>query len=572
MGLEAAVGRYGALALATVSILLGVGAFVQWAIARGLLGPPVRVGLGLVAAIGIAALGFRLRSRGARRFGHTLLALALAIVHVDAWGAGPMLHLVSSPVALAGVAVASSALAWLALLDDEPTIFSVGVGGALLAPFVTSSGEPHVVALLAFGYLVIAAAVWAVRDRGWEFPVAILAAGSVLYTAAGAEMPQPDWTAVEAFLPSAFALACAGTALFVLPPRRRSTLAQGALIGLWGALARLTSHGSLPAGAVACAAIGTVAAYASLPGLGDATLRIALGAGALPLALLGAALWAAPPIAVDRALITAGWGIGAGIAATVYDRLSATGGTKDASLQTGRSLAIAMAGLEGGAAIVIAIGQRHPVLTIVLLSAYALLLSAIAARQGWPSAFVPILVALATTAGWAWVLLAARTDYAYTPFLTRPSAAAAASAIAWAASVAALGRAPWLDSSRAHGVAASDDSAMLVLRSLAVIVVFLWIRQELSGAVSSEVATFLLIAYYAAAGVGAVFVGRARSIPPLRHAGLAAAVYAAIKAVGEAAHLSVALRIGGYLLAGAFLLAVAYWYRASDDLVPSGRV
>jgi hypothetical protein len=46
---------------------------------------------------------------------------------------------------------------------------------------------------------------------------------------------------------------------------------------------------------------------------------------------------------------------------------------------------------------------------------------------------------------------------------------------------------------------------------------------------------------------------------------------AAIKAVGEAAHLGVALRISGYLLAGAFLLAVAYWYRATADLASAGR-
>jgi hypothetical protein len=41
-------------------------------------------------------------------------------------------------------------------------------------------------------------------------------------------------------------------------------------------------------------------------------------------------------------------------------------------------------------------------------------------------------------------------------------------------------------------------------------------------------------------------------------------VYAAIKAVAEASHLGVALRTGSYLLAGAFLLAVAYWYRGVD--------
>jgi hypothetical protein len=93
---------------------------------------------------------------------------------------------------------------------------------------------------------------------------------------------------------------------------------------------------------------------------------------------------------------------------------------------------------------------------------------------------------------------------------------------------------------------------------------FLWVRQELSGAVSSEVSTFLLIAYYAIAGVGAVFVGRVRAVPPVRHVGLAVAVYAALKAVAEAWGLGIGLRVSSYLLAGAFLLAVAYWYRTPE--------
>jgi hypothetical protein len=571
MSVEAMVGRYGALALATVSILLGVGAFVQWAIARGLLGPTVRVALGLVAAGAIAAFGLRLRTHGARRFGHTMLALALAIVHVDAWGAGPMLHLVSSPLALGVVAVASAALAWLAIQDAEPTVFSVGVGGALLAPFVTATGEPHVVALLAFGFVVIAVSVWAVRDRQWAVPVAILAVGSVLYTAAGAEVPQPDWTAAAAFLPAAFALACAGTALVVLPSGYRSTLAQGALVALCEALARLTTHGSTPGGVAAAAAIGTLAAYTTVPRLGDAMLRTWLGACVLPLWLLADALWVMPPVPLDRSLVALAWAAGAGIAAATYNvRASQAPQAIEGALRVGRALAIAMAGLDGGAAIVIGLGAHHPVLAVVALSAYTSVLAAVSAGREWPSALVPVGAGLAVTAIWAWVLLASRVSYTYTPFLTRASAAAAASVTAWGVAATVLARAPWAQPLRRGSGAAHPTSESVpyelvqLLEAVAVAVLFFWVRQELCGAVSSEVSTFLLIAYYAAFGVAAVFVGRARVNAPLRHAGLAVAVYAAIKAVAEASHLGVALRIGSYLLAGAFLLAVAYWYRGVD--------
>jgi hypothetical protein len=42
---------------------------------------------------------------------------------------------------------------------------------------------------------------------------------------------------------------------------------------------------------------------------------------------------------------------------------------------------------------------------------------------------------------------------------------------------------------------------------------------------------------------------------------LALAIFAALKAIAEASSLVIGLRVGSYLLAGAFLLAVAYWYR-----------
>ena len=95
---ESLIGRYGTLALASLTILLGAGAFLSWAIAQGKIGPELRVILGALGAAVVAAVGWRLRRGGSMRFGSTLLALALALVHVDAWGAGPSLQLVPSPV------------------------------------------------------------------------------------------------------------------------------------------------------------------------------------------------------------------------------------------------------------------------------------------------------------------------------------------------------------------------------------------------------------------------------------------------------------------------------------------
>ena len=70
--IESLVGRYGTLVLATVSALAAVGTFLGWAIANGLLGPPQRIALGLIVAIGLGVAGLRLRRRE-RSFGASLL-------------------------------------------------------------------------------------------------------------------------------------------------------------------------------------------------------------------------------------------------------------------------------------------------------------------------------------------------------------------------------------------------------------------------------------------------------------------------------------------------------------------
>jgi hypothetical protein len=84
--------------------------------------------------------------------------------------------------------------------------------------------------------------------------------------------------------------------------------------------------------------------------------------------------------------------------------------------------------------------------------------------------------------------------------------------------------------------------------------------------VSPDVATFLLVGYFAAAGIAAISVGRARRVAGARQAGIGLALYAAVKALAQASHLDpVGLRVGSYLVVGGFLLAVGYWYRAAGD-------
>jgi hypothetical protein len=541
---EALVGRYGTLALATLTILLGVGAFISWALAHHLLSPEVRIGLGALLAAGLAVAGWELLRTPSASFGRALLGLALAVVHVDAWGAGPRLNLVPTPIALAAAALASAALSVLAIIEDEEALFAVGVGGALLAPFVTSDGQPHLVAFLIYGYVVLTLALVALRESEWSVGAWLLAAGSAMYTLVGLATGHPAQDVLLAVAPAMFALAVAVTAIVVAPaPPFRVTLALVAVALLVVALGARTDP-SLTTPVLVLAALGTVASYAAVwvleaddDDIGGANLA---GATVLPVALMVVAM-----VATHRsglaALVGMGWAAGATLAA-MFDRSGR------------RGLHWTVAAMGCGALITFALAPDRAVVCIIVLAAYATALTLMVRRGAPRILLVPSAIALVSIADWSYGLLIARTPYHYTPFVTSESAGGLAASVAWLICA-------W-HASRLR------SEPLVAVRLSGLLVAFVWMRTELAGAISPDISTFLLIGYYAAVGVLFVFLGRVRAIPLLRHVGLGLSIFAALKAVLQASALDAGPRIGSYFLAGAFMMAVAFWYRARTAVAP----
>jgi hypothetical protein len=546
LDLEALIGRYGTLALASLTILLGAGAFLSWAIAHGKIGPGMRVFLGALGAAAVAVIGWRLRTRGSRRFGSTLLALALALVHVDAWGAGPYLQLVSSPVALSVAAAASVALAVLAWVNDEEALFSVGVGGALVAPFVTSKESGSVLALLIYGYVVLACGLAALRGRAWRIAVMVVTTGCWLYVATASATSLDNALSAARDYPAVFAIASAWTAIVVTRGAWGARVSRSALVALIGTLVAQAIDRSPATDLLILAALGTATAYATVYASAGATVGDRLArqplftAAVIPIALGAVAIAGVSDTAQARTLVALAWTAAAGLAAFLQP--------------AARPTHLMVGGITSGAALLFALEDKA-VESCVALSAHAAALSLLLRRVRSRLLGVPIALGLAILTTWTFHLLLDRPPYQYTPFLTSASFAALAMSAAWL-----------VVSWNAYRVELADAGSGTIETRTAVrlagsVVTFMWGNAELSRAYSDDISTFLLILYYAIVGVAAIFVGRARGIRILRHVGLALAIFAALKAIAEASSLEIGLRVGSYLLAGVFLLAVAYWYR-----------
>jgi uncharacterized membrane protein len=551
LDLESLIGRYGTLALASLTILLGAGAFLSWAIAHGRIGPGMRVFLGALGAAAVAVVGWRLRARGSMRFGSTLLALALALVHVDAWGAGPYLQLVSSPVALGVAAAASVALALLAWVNDEEALFSVGVGGALVAPFVTSRESGSVLALLIYGYVVLACGLAALRGRAWRAALMVATSGCWLYVATATATSLDNGRSNARDYPAVFAFAIAWTALLLTRGSWGARVSRAALVALFGTLVAQAMDRSPATDVALLAALGTATAYATVhvfvgAKVGERLPRQPLfTAAVLPIALGAVTVASVPDTVLARTLVALAWTAAAGAAAFAQP--------------AARPTHLMVGGIASGAALLFAFEDRA-IESCVALAAHAAALSVLLRRARTRLLGVPIALGLVIVTTWTFHLLLDRPAYRYTPFLTAPSLAALAMSVAWL-----------VVSWNAYRVELADagpgtTESRTAVRLAGSVVTFMWGNTELARAYSDDLSTFLLILYYALVGVAAISVGRARGIRILRHVGLGLAIFAALEAIAEASSLEIGLRVGSYLLAGVFLLAVAYWYRDREGI------
>jgi uncharacterized membrane protein len=553
LDLESLIGRYGTLALASLTILLGAGAFLSWAIAHGKIGPELRVLLGALGAAAVAVVGWRLRARGSKRFGSTMLALALALVHVDAWGAGPYLDLVSSPVALSVAAAASLALAVLAWVGNEEALFSVGVGGAIVAPFVTSRSSGSVIALLVYGFVVLGCGLGALRGKAWRTAVIVTTAGCWLYVTVASAATHGANDYVRDY-PAVFAIAIAVTALLVTGGTWGVRIARSALAALFGTLLAQVFDRMPALDILALAALGTVIAYAAVTvaapnDAGIKRLQV-FTAGVTPLALGFIAEVSVDDRATPNALVALAWAVGAVVAAYLQPAVL--------------SVHVTVAAIASGAALLFAL-QAHAIASCIAVAAHAATLSVLLRRIRTRLLAIPIALGLTIVTVWTFRLLSDRPLYDYTPFLTGPSLAAAAMSAAWLTVSWNAYRADLIDAGQG-----TVESRTLV-RLAGSGITFFWGSSELGRAYSADISTFLLILYYAVVGVTAIFVGRARGIRVLRHVGLGLAIFAALKAIAEASSLAIGIRVGSYFLAGLFLLAVAYWYRDRESGIGNGE-
>jgi hypothetical protein len=567
--IEALLGRYGMLAIAVVAAVAAVGTFLSWAISRGYLTlPPAgRVLVGLAFAALIAVWGFKLR-RTERSFGSSMLGLALVIVQVCAFAAGPSFHLVPTWIAFAGAAAASWTLAIFAHADGDEPLWCVAFGGAALAPFVTSGGHGNLYALLTYGAVVLLPACFAISHRDWPIGWRVFYAISALFSVAGAAQAMGEGVAgFVSALAFPFVIALAGVVPFAPPSRKRGALRWLAALAVVASLAERTTADAtagwiVPSSMIlaACVWLFIVDRHADVP------QSSILSRGRAQPALLDWIDAAGISLFLTLQAVNV---IGGPISAAAIFLVSAL-----ASLAfLWRRTVCPLRDAAAFASVVAAVGMidvLHLEMPTGDIAAYlaaglgTLVMLKLRPSRSWLATGGAVLLFAASISAMA---LAQRPSYRLTPFATEPSLSAL---LVTFALVVVARFWPWVRVATRASIVDRPEwtyAAWLrpVVRGVTLapwVWAFVWVLIELSMAYSPSTSTLLLVTYFAATAVACVAVGRSRHSARTRQVGLALAIVAAATALyGATSYFDFATRIVAYLVTSAFLLGIAYWYR-----------
>lgn len=173
--------------LGALAILIGAGFAFKYAIDRGLIGPALRVAIGVAVGLAFLVWGeWAIRRRAWNLFGQAVSGGGIALLYLSILAALQLYDLIAAPAAFLLLVVVTIAGGFLAIRYDSAGLAVLAVVGGFLNPFVVAGGRSRPEAL--YTYLVaLDLAVVFLALRRWRMLDALALGGTVIAFALGAE-------------------------------------------------------------------------------------------------------------------------------------------------------------------------------------------------------------------------------------------------------------------------------------------------------------------------------------------------------------------------------------------------
>jgi len=196
---EAFLGGRVLLAIGAITLLLGVAFFIDYAFSNGWVGPSGRVAIGLLAGIGLVALGDRLQIKGQQHYAGVLTGLGGGVLYLSLWGAGNAFHLIPISVSFVAMSLVTAGLTVLALYRNSEVTATFAMLGGFITPLLNVTQNPAPLTLLTYIALLDGALVFLPINRRWPRIQSVAFLFTQFYLATAASVPAFPLTTILLF-------------------------------------------------------------------------------------------------------------------------------------------------------------------------------------------------------------------------------------------------------------------------------------------------------------------------------------------------------------------------------------
>jgi uncharacterized membrane protein len=169
------IGQRVFLGIGVVALLLAAGYLLKLSFERGWISPVMRCVGGVLAGLGVGALGWRLEPRY-RTYGAALVGAGAGIIYLSIWAASRLYGVVPPTSGIVGLALVSVALAMIAYAIDVQALGITAALGAFLAPVLLGQDRTNADLLLLYLASMAAGLGLVAARRRWRIAMLVVAA------------------------------------------------------------------------------------------------------------------------------------------------------------------------------------------------------------------------------------------------------------------------------------------------------------------------------------------------------------------------------------------------------------
>ncbi len=164
---EFAIASQWLLRIGILLLVFGIGFFVKYSVEHDLISHTARVGITVVAGLGLLIGGTRLLAGQFSLIGQGLMGAGVVALYFAAFAADSYYHLIATEAAFAAMACVTALSGWVAVRFKSKLVAVIGVLGGYLTPILLSTGHVDFISL--YGYMLILAVgvLWVCSWRGW---------------------------------------------------------------------------------------------------------------------------------------------------------------------------------------------------------------------------------------------------------------------------------------------------------------------------------------------------------------------------------------------------------------------